>query len=113
MVVAERVYQSVLQLPEPFQAEVLNFTEYLLLKAQQAVTPEDENAWPSLSLTLAMRGIEDEDTPEYTLTDVKEQFTSRDGALSSPAHSTIERFRGEQGRDRRRRADPRHPAAKS
>lgn len=75
MVVAERVYQSVLQLPEPFQAEVLNFTEYLLLKAQQTFTPDDENAWPSLSLALAMRGMEDEDTPEYSVADLKERFS--------------------------------------
>jgi hypothetical protein len=32
--------------------------EHLLLKAQWTVTPEDENAWPSLSLALAMRGHE-------------------------------------------------------
>ena len=75
MVVAERIYQSVLQLPEPFQAEVLNFTEYLLLKAQQTITPDAENAWPSLSLALAMRGMEDEATPEYTIADLKERFS--------------------------------------
>jgi hypothetical protein len=75
VVVAERVYQSVLQLPEPFQAEVLNFTEYLLLKAQQTFTQDDENAWPSLSLALAMRGMEHEDTPEYTVADLKERFS--------------------------------------
>ena len=75
MVVAERVYQGVLHLPEPLQAEVLNFTEYLLLKAERTATPEDENAWPSLSLALAMRGMEDEDTPEYTVADLKERFS--------------------------------------
>lgn len=74
MAVAEKVYQSVLQLPEPFQAEVLNFTEYLLLKAQRAVVSEDESAWPSLSLALAMRGMEDEAMPEYTIADLKERF---------------------------------------
>jgi hypothetical protein len=56
---------------------------------------EDKNTWLSLSLALAMRGMEDEDTPEYTLADVKERFSSMGGALSSPARSTIERFRGE------------------
>ncbi len=95
MIVAERVYQSVLQLPEPLQAEVLNFSEYLLLKAQRTAAPEDENAWSSLSLALAMRGMENEDTPEYTLADLKERFSSMGGALSSPARSTIEWFRGE------------------
>jgi hypothetical protein len=56
---------------------------------------EDENTWPNLSLALAMRGMEDEDMPEYTLADLRERFSPRDGALSSPAHSTIEWFRGE------------------
>jgi hypothetical protein len=56
---------------------------------------QDENTWPNLSLALAMRGMEDEDMPEYTLADVKEQFTPPGGALASPARSTIERFRGE------------------
>ena len=46
---------------------------------------EDENAWLSLSLALAMRGMEDEDTPEYTVADLKEQFTPRDGTLNNPA----------------------------
>jgi hypothetical protein len=80
MAVAEKVYQSVLQLPEPFQAEVLNFTEYLLLKAQRAVVSEDESVWPSLSLALAMRGMEDEEMPEYTLADLKERFSLVDSA---------------------------------
>ena len=75
MIVAERIYQSVLQLPEPLQAEVLSFAEYLLMKAQRIATPGDENAWSNLSLTLAMRGMEDESTPNYTVADLKEQFS--------------------------------------
>jgi hypothetical protein len=39
---------------------------------------DDENAWLSLSLTLAMRGMEDEEMPEYTITDLKERFSSVD-----------------------------------
>jgi hypothetical protein len=74
MMVAERIYESVQKLPEPLQAEVLDFVEYLLLKAQREATPEDEQTWASMSLDLAMRGMEDENTPEYTTTDLKEQF---------------------------------------
>jgi len=65
----------VLQLPEPFQAEVLSFAEYLLLKAQRAAAPEDAHDWASLSLALAMRGMEDEEMPEYTVADLKERFS--------------------------------------
>jgi len=33
---------------------------------------EDESAWASMSLDLAMRGMEDEATPEYKVADLKE-----------------------------------------
>jgi hypothetical protein len=36
---------------------------------------QDENTWPNLSLALAMRGMEDEDMPEYTIEDLKERFS--------------------------------------
>ena len=74
MIVMEKIHQSMQKLPEPLQAEVLDFVEYLLSKAQREATPEDENAWAGMSLDLAMRGMEDEDTPEYTAADLKEEF---------------------------------------
>jgi len=72
--VTERIYEGVQKLPEPFQIEVLDFIEYLLMKAQRDATWEDENTWASMSLDLAMRGMEDEDIPEYTMADLKEVF---------------------------------------
>ncbi len=75
MMVAERIYQNVQKLPEPLQAEVLDFVEYLLLKAERAATPEDDNEWADISLALAMRGLEDQETPEYSTADLKEKFS--------------------------------------
>ncbi len=74
MMVAERIYHNVQKLPEAFQAQVLDFVEYLLTKAERSTTADDEAAWLSLSLELAMRGMEDENTPEYTTADLKEKF---------------------------------------
>jgi len=46
---------------------------------------EDESDWLSLSLVLAMRGMEDEDLPEYTVTDLKERFSLTGDAQGTPA----------------------------
>ncbi len=54
---------------------VLDFVEYLLLKIERGDTYRDTLAWSDLSLSLAMRGMEDEDTPDYSIADLKEVFT--------------------------------------
>jgi len=68
---AERIHQHVQKLPMPFQAEVLDFVEYLLLKIERG----DTRSWSDLSLSLAMRGMEDEDTPDYSTADLKKVFS--------------------------------------
>jgi len=75
MSVTERIYQYVQKLPESLQAEVLDFVEYLLLKVEREAIHQDEITWSNLSLALAMRGMEDENTPNYTLADLKEVFS--------------------------------------
>lgn len=35
---------------------------------------EDDAKWPGLSLSLAMRGMEDEEAPEHTRNDLQETF---------------------------------------
>jgi len=70
MALVEKIQQYVQRLPSPFQAEVLDFVEYLLTKAER----RDERDWSDLSLTLALRGMEDEDTSLYTLSDVRVIF---------------------------------------
>jgi hypothetical protein len=75
MTTAERIHQYIQKLPESLQIEVLDFVEYLLLKEERKTVQQDELAWSNLSLALAMRGMEDEDTPTYTTADLKEVFT--------------------------------------
>ncbi len=70
MALVEKIQQYVQRLPAPFQAEVLDFVEYLLTKAER----HDERDWSDLSLTFALRGMEDEDTPLYTLSDMRVIF---------------------------------------
>lgn len=75
MVVAERIREYVQKLSEPLQAEVLDFVEFLLLKVERESAQQDELGWTNFSLTMAMRGMEDEDTPTYTTADLKVVFS--------------------------------------
>jgi hypothetical protein len=75
MAIAEQIQQYVQKLPASFQAEVLDFVEYLLAKAERETLRHEERAWSDLSLASAMRGMEDEDTPIYTTADLKVVFS--------------------------------------
>jgi len=75
MVVAERIQQYVQELPASLQVEMLDFAEYLLSKLERETAQPSELAWSDLSLTLAMRGMEDEDMPTYTTADLKVVFS--------------------------------------
>ena len=75
MVVTERIQQHVQRLPASFQSEVLDFVEYLLAKAEREVVRQEERAWSNLSMSSAMHGMEDEDTPTYTIGDLKVVFS--------------------------------------
>ncbi len=70
MAITEKIQQHVQKLPASFQAEVLDFVEYLLAKVRQ----REEGDWSDLSLAFAMRGMEDETTPIYTTADLKVVF---------------------------------------
>ena len=79
MAMIDKIHRRVRILPEPLQAEVLDFVEFLLSrvspdKVQDEIQDLDDTEWANFSLTTAMRGIEDEEGPEYTLSDLKEQF---------------------------------------
>ncbi len=69
MNVAEKIVESVKKLPESKQIEILDFVEYLEHKNNQVVAPSDSD----ISLTFAMRGMEDEESP-YTQNDLKEVY---------------------------------------
>jgi hypothetical protein len=75
MLLSERIQQYVQRLPASFQAEVLDFVEYLTTKAEREAVQQERRSWSSLSLSSAMRGMEHEDTPVYTLSDLKVVFS--------------------------------------
>ena len=69
MKTVDRIYEETRALPETVQREVLDFVEYLAHKLQK------ENAgWSELSVTAALRGLEDEVWPEYRYEDMKEKW---------------------------------------
>lgn len=69
MSLEETIMKDLQSLPPSEQAEVLNFVEYLKIKAFK----KEGRNWANLSLSSAMRGMEDEETP-YSLDDLKESF---------------------------------------
>ena len=71
MTLTEQIQRDAQKLPEPFQSEVLDFIEYLLVKAERETGRLEEKDWSALSLTTAMRGMEDEDGLSYTTSDLK------------------------------------------
>ncbi len=69
MSVAEEIVESVKKLPESKQIEILDFVQYIEQKNKQTINPSDSD----ISLTLAMRGMEDEEAI-YTQNDLKEVY---------------------------------------
>jgi hypothetical protein len=72
MGIAGRILEHLHSLPEPMQARVLDFIEYLE-RAADGVEAEDAD-WSVFSLSEAMRGLEDEPSP-YSVDDLKETFS--------------------------------------
>jgi hypothetical protein len=70
MTLTDEIIQHVQSLPEPLKVEVLDFVEYLELKNKKS---GDDADWSALSLSSAMRGMEDEPSP-YSVDDLKERF---------------------------------------
>ncbi|MDI6735979.1 MAG: hypothetical protein QME42_07285 [bacterium] len=69
MSVAERICQHLQKLDGPLQVEVFDFVKYLESKVEHQT---DELTWSDLSLSLAMRGMKDEESYSYTTEDLKE-----------------------------------------
>ena len=67
MTLEERILRCIHELPESRKSEVLDFVEYLSTRI------EDKD-WSGFSLSSAMRGMEDENSP-YSLDDLKESFS--------------------------------------
>ena len=66
MSLEDKIMKEIQDLPESKKAEVLDFVGYLKARA------EDKD-WSVFSLSSAMRGMEDEDSP-YSLGDLQESF---------------------------------------
>ncbi|MDQ3063675.1 MAG: DUF2281 domain-containing protein [Acidobacteriota bacterium] len=74
MVVTEQINSKLQRLPTLYQQEVLHFIEFLSQKAMRVEAETEEKLWSDFSLTQAMRGLEDDDTPKYTEADLKEKW---------------------------------------
>jgi hypothetical protein len=75
MLLSEKIQQYVQRLPPSFQAQVLDFVEYLEIKAEREAAQREDEEWSGLSLAFAMRGMEDEKVPTYTAADLKVVFS--------------------------------------
>lgn len=70
---AKEIVERVQRLPEPLQAEVLDFVEFLLAKASGESGKGENREWMGFSLQSACRDMEDE--PElYTDRDLRDRF---------------------------------------
>ena len=70
-VVIEQIQDRVRRLPSHLQMEVLDFIEYLLTKSAYE---EERDDWSAFSLSAALRGMEEEEEPKYTVEDIKVFF---------------------------------------
>ena len=69
MTLDEKIQQYVQKLPRSFQEELLDFVEYLVMKAEQ----QEQEEWSSLSLSSAMRDMGEEQV-SYSLSDLRVTF---------------------------------------
>jgi len=69
MTLDEKIHRYAQKLPYSFQEELFDFVQYLLMKAEQ----QEKQDWASLSLSSAMRGVEDEPVL-YSLSDLRVVF---------------------------------------
>jgi uncharacterized protein DUF2281 len=69
MTLDEKIHQYVQKLPRSLQEELLDFVEYLVMKAEH----QEQQDWVSLSLSSAMRDMEDEQV-SYSLSDLRVIF---------------------------------------
>ena len=65
MTLDEKIRRYAQKLPHAFQEELFDFVQYLLMKAEQ----QENQDWASLSLSSAMRDMEDESSL-YSLSDL-------------------------------------------
>ncbi|MHB1354377.1 MAG: DUF2281 domain-containing protein [Anaerolineae bacterium] len=69
MTLNEKILRYTQKLPPSFQEELLDYLQYLTMKAEQ----QEKQEWSLMSLTSAMRGINEEE-PAYGVADIKVVF---------------------------------------
>ncbi len=74
MIVTEKINRRVEKLPIEIQLEILDFVEFVAQKAERQNASEENRQWTDFSLAQAMKGLEDEEIPEYTEADLKEKW---------------------------------------
>ena len=74
MTVSEKIQGELQKLPEHLQREVLTFVEHLQSRAVEDSGNGEDEAWSAMSLLAAMRGMDNENGPEYAVKDLKESF---------------------------------------
>lgn len=72
MVVAEKIARKLENLPVSVQVEVLDFVEFVAKKNQLREVESENSNWSEFSLNQAMKGMENEEFPEYSEADLKE-----------------------------------------
>ena len=70
MTLDEKIQQYAQKLPLSFQEELLDFVQYLSMKAEL----QEKQEWSALSLSSAMRDVENEPVL-YNLSDLKVAFS--------------------------------------
>ncbi|MBM3332275.1 DUF2281 domain-containing protein [candidate division WOR-3 bacterium] len=70
----EETVKLMQELPDRLQAEVRDFAEFLATRGGETSAVRDGD-WTALSLICAMRGMENEEGPTYSLSDLKETFS--------------------------------------
>ncbi|HHO76300.1 MAG TPA: DUF2281 domain-containing protein [Deltaproteobacteria bacterium] len=70
MSLADKILHHIERLPENKQIEILDFIEYIEAK----VTDQENTSWSDMSLSSAMRDMEDEESP-YSQDDIIETFS--------------------------------------
>lgn len=74
MVISEKISQKVEKLPVAIQLEVLDFVEFVTQRAKKINSEVEREQWTEFSINQAMKGLEEEETPEYTEADLKEKW---------------------------------------
>ncbi len=73
MTLAKKIFSRIEELPEIYQAELLDFVALLETRSNRVHDDDERSSWSRFSLSQAMRSVDDEDDL-YSLDDLVESF---------------------------------------